>query len=90
MASDGWDFLPNDWSSAERDLWAGAFEPIGAFTDTHAQALFNAGYFETEYSKEERSAIRDELSDYLMDAYGYDFDEIFDWEAWREAYGEAA
>jgi hypothetical protein len=88
MASE-WDFLPNDWSDPEKGLWADAFEPIGAFNDPHAQALFNAGYFDEGWSRDERAAIREELSDYLMDAYGVDFDEVFDWEAWREAYGAA-
>lgn len=85
-----WDFLPNNWSETEKDLWQDAFESVGAFDDRYAQTLFNAGYFETDYSSDERSAIRDRLSEYLMDEYGVDFDDVFDWEAWREAYGEGA
>lgn len=88
--SDPWDFLPNDWSDAEKNLWHDTFDPIGGFADRQAQALFDAGYFNTDISSDDRSAIRDALSDYLMDTYGVDFDEVFDWEAWREAYGEAA
>lgn len=85
-----WDFLPNDWSNSERDMWQDAFEPIGAFDDRVAQALFNEGYFNFDIDSSDRMAIREALDDYMMSEYGVDFNEIFDWEAWREAYGEAA
>lgn len=90
MSSFEWGFLPNNWGDAEKGMWVDAFEPIGAFDDRTAQALFNEGYFNFDISTSDRSAIREALSDYMMDTYGIDFDEIFDWNAWREAYGEAA
>lgn len=85
-----WGFLPDNWSNNEKDMWVGAFEPIGAFDDRHAQALFNEGYFNFELPSDERVAIREALDEYLMNEYGIDFDEIFDWEAWRDAYGASA
>jgi len=84
------DFLPDNWSSWEKDLWTDAFEPIGAFDDRVAQALFNEAYFNFDISTPERVAIRETLDDYMMREYGVDFDDIFDWQAWREAYGENA
>jgi hypothetical protein len=86
--SDPFDFLPESWSDTERNLW----EPLqgyGAFDDPTAQALFNEGYFSPgAWNKDQISAIREHLDDYLMDNYGIVFAHIFDWEAWREAYGE--
>lgn len=70
-------------------MWSDAFEPVGAFDDRVAQALFNEGYFNFDITTSERSAIRDALHDYMIDTYDVDFDEIFDWQAWREAYGTA-
>ena len=84
--SDPFDFIPENWSDVERQLW----EPFGdAVDDSMAQTPFNEGYFNPDLTTDERVAIREALDDYLQDVYGYDFSEIFDWEAWREAYGEA-
>lgn len=83
------DFLPNEWSETEQTLFADAFEPVGAFDDSIAQALFNEGYFNFDISSDDRVAIREALDGYMMDTYGVDFNDVFDWEAWREAYGDA-
>lgn len=88
--SDPFGFLPNAWSEFERDQYTDAFGSTFAFNDGTAQALFNEGYFNHDIGSDERIAIRDALNDYLLQEYGIDFDAVFDWEAWREAYGEAA
>lgn len=73
----------------ERDLWGG-FSDSGAFDDPVAQTLFNEAYFSPgSWDSDQISAIRDELANYLMDEYGVDFDAVFDWEEWREAYESA-
>lgn len=90
MADFEWDFLPNNWSESEKGMWTDAFDPIGAFDDRTAQALFNEGYFNSDRSATDRGAIREALDDYMMDNYGIDFGQIFDWEAWRDAYGTAS
>lgn len=84
----GFGFLPNDWGQGERDLYFDAFDPVGAYQDTVAQALFNEGYFNRDLDSSDRIAIREALDDYMWQEYGVDFHEIFDWEAWRDAYGE--
>lgn len=76
-----------NWSNTEHFLWDSAF---GEFNDPTAQALFHAGYFDQDYTTAERAAIRAELDRYLDDEYDIDFDDVFDWESWRESYGEAA
>lgn len=76
------------WSPTEDMLWRGAFGD--EFNDQTAQALFHAGYFDQSYETSERVQIRQALDDYLGEMYDLDFDEVFDWEAWRESYGQAA
>lgn len=86
--TDAFDFLPNGWSQREANLYADAFSPIGAFDDPVAQALFNEGYFNRDIPADDRSAIREALNDYMLQEYDVEFNDIFDWDAWREAYGE--
>lgn len=83
--SDPFDFLPEGWSDVERELWH-PFEGYGS-DDPTAQALFDAGYFSPgEWDSDQIAAIRGELDRYMMDEYGIDFSEVFDWEAWRSDY----
>lgn len=87
--SDPFDFIfTSGWSESEKDLYSDAFADTDIFADDVAAALFNEGYFNFDLSSDEINAIRDALDDYLMDEYGIDFDNVFDWEAYREAYGE--
>lgn len=75
----------NDFSSAEDALWSDAFGE--EFFDPTAQALFHAAYFAPgEYEPDELSAIREQLASYLDAEYDIDFNEVFNWDAWREAY----
>lgn len=88
--TDFFDFLPGSWSDSEKDLWS-TFEGTPAFNDQQAQVLYNEAYFEPgAWDKDQRSVIRGEFHDYMMDNYGIDFEAEFDWVAWREAYGETA
>ncbi len=57
--------------------------------DEYAQYWFNEAILNPDRSKEERIELRHELADYLWDEYGFDFEEDFDWEDFRDAY-EAA
>jgi hypothetical protein len=76
------------WSATEDLLWNDAFG--SQFNDQTAQALYHAAYFDQDYSTDERVQIRQAFADYLADEYDIDFDDVFDWETWRESYGVAA
>lgn len=78
-----------EFTHLENALWDNAF---GDFNDPVAEALFHEGYFvrDSGFSPDELGAIRDSLTDYLRDEYGIEFDDVFDWDAWRESYGNAA
>ena len=76
------------WSSIEERL----FEDIGErneqiFQDEYLQQAFDIGWFDMDVSTEYREAAREFVVEWLHDEYGIDFDEVFDWDAWREAYG---
>lgn len=88
MADDFENEFIGRWTAAEDLLWTDAFG--GEFEDTTAQALFHAAYFDQSYSTDERVQVRRALDEYLADVYDIDFDDVFDWEAWRESYGQAA
>ena len=80
----------DDLNSAEQSLWEDAFgqDYFEVLNDSHAQALFHAAFFHRDvWDADQIGAIRDELKEYLYNEYEIDFDAVFDWDAWREAYG---
>ncbi len=82
---------PFDFTSSFGQLESALYdEAFGAdFYDPTAQALYHEAYFNRGvWEPEELSAIRESLNSYLIDNYGIDFDAVFDWDAWREAYGQ--
>ena len=59
------------------------------YSDPWVQNLYDAALFEHDISTADRSAILTSLRDYMWDEYGVDFDDVFDWEGFREAYDSA-
>ena len=53
--------------------------------DQHAQDLFDDA-IDASLTDAERDAAYDELCDYMWDVYGLNFEDAFDWEAFREWY----
>lgn len=88
MPDDPFAFLPHDWSETESEIWQSSFGDFDAFYDPVAQALYNEGYFNFDIDPDQRAAIREALDEYMEHEYGLDFDDVFDWDAWRDAYGE--
>lgn len=86
--SDPFAFLPQDWSETESEIWQNSFGDFDAFYDPVAQTLYNEAFFNFDAREGEVSAIRNALEEYLATEYGIDFDAEFDWDAWRDAYGE--
>lgn len=79
MASDEYDFGAYD------DVWESATHGEG---DEFAAFLFERGFTDNEIPYEEREAMRASFFDW-MEEHGYDPEEDFDWDAWREAYDSA-
>lgn len=75
------------WSERETDMWE-RFNSYNVTDDRVAQALFHEGFYNPgTHEGVDKMAIRDTLAEYLKDEYGIEFDDAFDWEAWREMYG---
>jgi hypothetical protein len=80
----------DDLRGAEQELWNSAFggEYFEVMQDRHAQALFHEAFFRRDaWDSDQLGTLRDSLREYLYDTYDIVFDAVFDWEAWREAYG---
>lgn len=87
MPIDDWE-PRDDWSSRENNMWADMATENFA-DDPWAQYLYDQSFFTFGETPEETNRFRDAFEQYLDTYYGIDLDEVFDWEAWREAYGEA-
>lgn len=83
--------LPRDWGRNKSALWSDAtkrYNDIGY--DRDAQALYDAALYDFRGDPEARKAILDNLKDYIADRYGVDWDDIFDWEDYRNNYDATA
>jgi hypothetical protein len=77
-----------DWSEFEMTLYESMAHDTDALNDGMLQSMFDLAYFDQDVSHDVRENAREWLDEYLADEYGFDFDDWFDWEAWREAYSE--
>lgn len=77
----------DDWSRLENQLWMDMGENTDVLNDRYLQAVYEAAYFDQNVPHNDRIYLREQLTILLRDEYGLNFDDIFDWEAWREAYG---
>lgn len=84
------DDIPFSWSDSEMEFFddfvGGEPELVD---DTELQMLFHEALFDRDVTPGDREHFRDDLEEYLWDKYEIDFNEIFDWEAYREAYDAA-
>lgn len=80
--------LPSEWYSNEQNMYLDLVGGIDELRDDATlQSLFHEAMFDRELSQEERDTVYEELLDYLYDEYGIDFEDSFDWDAYREWYG---
>lgn len=89
--SDDFDYyIPDDWYGAEKDLYDSLVNGDPILGNDHTlQLLYDVALFDHDIRPEERDMAMDALVDYLWDEYGIDFDEVFDWEGYREWYENA-
>lgn len=90
MANDDEYFVPADWYGAEKDLYDSLVDGDPELGNDHTlQLLFDVALFDSDIRPEEREGAMDVLIEYLWDEYGLDFDDIFDWDGYREWYESA-
>lgn len=76
-----------DWSESEFDLFERMAHDTDALEDSMLQSMFDLAYYDDDVDHDIRANAREWISDYVEDVYGFDFDEYFDWDAWREEHG---
>lgn len=64
--------------------------PADLINDPVVSAMIQDAWLNTDIDADLRADVRSGLRAYVWQTYGVQFDDIFDWDAWREAYGEAA
>lgn len=80
----------NEWSDVEFNLFDGMTQSNDSlYQDQWVQTLYDAALFGHDVSGSDRAAVLNALRDYMWDEYGMDFDDVFDWEGYREAYDRA-
>jgi hypothetical protein len=77
-----------DWSEFEMNLYESMAHDTDALNDSMLQSMFDLAFFDQDASHDIRENARDWVDEYLADEYGFDFDDWFDWDAWRDAYSE--
>lgn len=78
---------PDEWYQAESilfDMMVGGDSAMGQ--DSYLQGLFDTAMFDPDATHEQREEAYDALIDYMWDTYGIDFEDVFDWEDYREWY----
>jgi hypothetical protein len=81
MAYDEWsDYfdLPYDFTNEEREDFV---------TDQYLESLVDAAFFEgRDFAEGEFNFLIETIEQYLLDEYDMTFDDVFDWDDWRESY----
>lgn len=88
MANDDWLAENLEWSDRQERLFENMAHETDVLQDNMLQQVFHVGFFDTDVDHENRMAAREWVKEYVSEQYGFEFDEYFDWETWRELYGD--
>jgi len=81
----------DDWNRTKAGLWFNSTaDNPDLLNDKQAQRYFEMAYLDRSVGSEMRKQYRDDFHRLMADRYDIDFNVIFDWDAWREAYGDLA
>jgi hypothetical protein len=73
----------------KRGLWNHSFGTNpDVLQDKIAQQYFELGFLDRKVGGRTRKEYRRQFKEYMQNRYGINFDREFDWEAWRELYGD--
>jgi hypothetical protein len=79
----------DSWDDAHQGLYDHMADRVGS-SDLYDDVIMQ-GYVDVLFGDEpargaDRHELMDALHDYFLDVYDFDFDEVWDWESWRELY----
>jgi hypothetical protein len=89
IGNDGEWYAPDNWDDAEADMYEDLLDANPALEGNDTlEIYFHVAYFDFDsgLTAQEREFIRDELHHYLEEEYGIIWDDVFDWEGYREHY----
>lgn len=82
--------VPDTWSQQESHMFDDLINGDPTLgSDQTLQLLFDVALFQDGFTPRERDGVQAALEEYLWDEYGIDFDDAFDWAAYREWYESA-
>lgn len=73
-----------DWGDKEETLFTSLPKWQDIMNDPMAMVLLHAGLFDLDATIAERNVAQAMIDEYWPEEFGYDFDEFFDWDGWRE------
>lgn len=78
---------PSDWGINETRLFDDmGYAVPGLENDRMAQALYDTALYNFDINTRDRHAVIEALRNYMQSNYGVDFDSVFSWDGYREAY----
>ncbi len=79
-----------EWGEIEFNLYDSvASQHPALYNDRFTQAIYDAALFNWDMQRSDRAALLEALRDRMWDEYGVDFESVFDWESYRQAYDNA-
>jgi hypothetical protein len=79
--------LPPEWGANKAALWIDATKSQPQLArDETAQMFYDAALFTHSEEREQRDQNLANFKEFIMDEYGIDWDDVFDWEDYRENY----
>lgn len=79
--------LPPEWGSTRASLWQDATKTNGTLgRDRMAQRYYEAAFHTRSDTPGDRADAQDTFKQYIMDTYGIDWDEVFDYAEYRRNY----
>lgn len=83
------------WENIEHDLWERALNEMDADTasrvnaDPFAESFYMEAMWNFDLAGDTRAEMYENFVAYMEDYYGVEWEEVFDWDDWREAYDAA-
>jgi hypothetical protein len=79
--------VPASWSDEEALLYDDMLNGNPSIAgDAQLQFLYQEALYDLELSPMDRAIVQEMLTDYMYEQYGLVFDDIFDWDGYREWY----
>jgi hypothetical protein len=79
----------------ESELWENALAELPfdvqerILADPFVEAFYHEAFWDWDLAGDTRADVYENFIAYMEDEYGVEWEEIFDWDDWRQAYDDA-